>query len=431
MFFYLKTGRKYKDASSEITLLIRYSFVSCSHILLTTFMLYKFDNCLEFCTFIISSDIVMINSFKINLRVFAILCFFLLKPCHCPAQDTTSAPLIIGVRSHWGFIIPHSKKIEKLSHTNPWGIEMDINWHLTKEKTWQYFFCYPRTGFSLLYINFSNPEVIGSTIALYPFIEPFTSAQKPFSLSIRFGMGPAYMTKIYDPEKNPENLFNSSHLSFIVVLNLGFNYRISPNMNLRISGSYNHTSNGGIKQPNLGINFPTINAGLDWSLSPAYFPDREKDPELVPNPEKFRFEIYLFGTGKIDSKGSKSYLISGLGFNFSERVGRINALTCGIEWINDGEIKNLAEEEQITNRYGKIIDHHRLGILFGHELLLGRFIFSQQLGFYLYSPYEPLDAVYQRYGISYKISDRIFTGINIKAHRHVADFLDIRTGITF
>jgi len=42
-----------------------------------------------------------------------------------------------------------------------------------------------------------------------------------------------------------------------------------------------------------------------------------------------------------------------------------------------------------------------------------------------------MDAVYQRYGILFKISDRVFTGINIKAHRHVADFLDLRTGITF
>jgi len=366
-----------------------------------------------------------------NLRVYIILCFFLFKPCYSQAQDTTSASVIVGVRSNWGFIIPHSRKIEDLSHTNPWGIEMDINWHLIKKETWQYCFCYPRTGFSLLYTNFSNPEVIGGAFALYPFIEPFISAEKPFSLSIRFGMGPAYMTKIYDPEKNPENFFNSSHLSFIVVLNMGFNYRISQNMNLRIAGNYNHISNGGIKQPNLGINFPTINAGLDWSLSPAYFPDRKKDPKLVPIPEKFRFDIYLFGTGKIDGKNSKNYIISGLGVNFSERIGRINAMTCGVEWITDGEIKYLAEQNQITNKYGEIIDHHRAGILFGHELLLGRFIFSQQMGFYFYSPFEPLDAVYQRYGISFKISDQVFTGINIKAHRHVADFLDLRTGITF
>ena len=371
------------------------------------------------------------HSLILNPRVFIIFCFFLFKPCYSQAQDTTSAPVIVGVRSNWGFIIPHSNKIEELSHTNPWGIEMDINWHLIKRETWQYCFCYPRTGFSLMYTNFSNPEVIGSALALYPYIEPFISAEKPFSLSIRFGMGPTYMTKIYDQEKNPENLFNSSHLSFIVVLNMGFNYRVSPNINLRIAGNYNHISNGGIKQPNLGINFPTINAGLDWSLSPAHFPNREKNSDLVPNPEKFRLDIYLFGTGKIDHKNSKNYIISGLGFNFSERIGRINAMTCGVEWINDGEIKYLAKENQITNKYGNIIDHHRAGILFGHELLLGRFIFSQQLGFYIYSPFEPLDAVYQRYGILFKISDRIFTGINIKAHRHVADFLDLRAGITF
>jgi len=371
------------------------------------------------------------HSLILNLRVFIIFCFFLFKPCYSQAQDTTSAPVIVGVRSNWGFIIPHSNKIEELSHTNPWGIEMDINWHLIKREIWQYCFCYPRTGFSLSYTNFSNPEVIGSALALYPYIEPFISAEKPFSLSIRFGMGPAYMTKIYDQEKNPENLFNASHLSFIVVLNMGFNYRVSPNINLCIAGNYNHISNGGIKQPNLGINFPTINAGLDWSLSPAHFPSREKKSDLVPNPEKFRFDLYLFATGKIDLNGSRSYLIYGLAANFSQRVGRINALTCGIEWINDGEIKYLAKENQITNKYGNIIDHHRAGILFGHELLLGRIIFSQQLGLYIYSPYKPRYFVYQRYGLSYRINKHLAIGISIKSHLEVADFLDVRTGITF
>ncbi|GAG55248.1 unnamed protein product [marine sediment metagenome] len=65
------------------------------------------------------------------------------------------------------------------------------------------------------------------------------------------------------------------------------------------------------------------------------------------------------------------------------------------------------------------------------ELLHGEIDVRSKLGFYLYSPFEPLDAVYQRYGILFKISDRVFTGINMKAHRHVADFLDLRTGITF
>lgn len=371
------------------------------------------------------------KSFILKFSFFVFLCFSLLKPCYSTIQDTTSSYSVVGIRSNYGFIIPHSKKIENLSHTNPWGIEMDFSWHLTSYNIWQYAFCYPRTGFSILYTNFSNPEVIGSTVAFYPFIEPFINAENPFSLSVRFGMGPAYMTKKYDPEENPENLFNASHLSFIVLLNLGLNYRVNRNLNIRIAANYNHISNGGIKQPNLGINFPTINAGFDWSLSPVYFPDREKNLHVAPNPDKFRFDIYLFGAGTIDRKNSKTHFINGLGINFSERVSRINAITCGVEYINDGELKFLAESNMTTNKYGEIVDHHRAGILFGHELLLGHFIFSQQLGFYFYSPFKPLDAVYQRYGIVYKISDRIFTGINIKAHRHTADFLDMRIGMNF
>lgn len=67
----------------------------------------------------------------------------------------------------------------------------------------------------------------------------------------------------------------------------------------------------------------------------------------------------------------------------------------------------------------------------GHSFLLGRFIFSQAFGVYLYDPYKTNDPGYQRYGLVYRIGKHIQAGVNLKAHRHVADFPDLRIGVVF
>ena len=78
-----------------------------------------------------------------------------------------------------------------------------------------------------------------------------------------------------------------------------------------------------------------------------------------------------------------------------------------------------------------MLDHKYLAVNVGNEFLFGRFNFYQQLGIYLYAPYERVDAVYQRYGLSYRVIDNLIFGINIKAHRHIADFMDFRLGYMF
>jgi len=39
--------------------------------------------------------------------------------------------------------------------------------------------------------------------------------------------------------------------------------------------------------------------------------------------------------------------------------------------------------------------------------------------------------LYQRYGLTFKLTDHVFTGINIKAHSQDADFMDFRIGVYF
>jgi hypothetical protein len=346
------------------------------------------------------------------------------------SQQEHKNSLIIGLRSHYGFIIAHHKELKATSQTYPWGLEAEVNWQLMTKESWQYCFCYPRVGFSFFYANFDNPDVLGSAFNLYGFMEPVIGAENKLSFSVKFGIGPNYMNKVYDSITNPDNTFYSSHISFIVLLGAGMNYRINDRLNIRLAGEFNHISNGGFKNPNKGINFPTINLGVDYNLKPLPFEQRIKDRSVDLIPKKNRFDVTFLSTAKTDIKGHAKYTVYGLVGSFSHVVGRLSAVSGGLEFVVDLADKHEIERVNLTEN-GDYVDHKYFAFLASHELLLGEFNFYQQLGVYLYSPFDRKDKVYQRYGLNFYLFKSFFIGINIKAHRHVADFMDMRGGYSF
>ncbi len=345
------------------------------------------------------------------------------------AQRKNNA-LIYSIKSHYGFIIAHHRELKNVSQTNPWGIEAEISWQLMRDKHWQYCYCYPKVGFSYQYINFDNRSVLGSSNALYAFVEPVINADRNWGTYLRFGLGPTYLNQTYDSITNPDNAFYSSAISFIALLGIGIQHRIGEKINLRLTGNFNHISNAGIKNPNRGINFPTVNFGIDYYMRRKPFLQHIKNDSIDLTPRDVWLDFEFFTTGKADTKGEKRFFVYGFNASIHKVVGRLNALSLGLEWTSD-----LADREEI-NRLGILngtlpIDHRYAAFLIGHDLILGRFVFSTDLGVYIYSPFQRKDEVYQRYGLTYYVSKSVFFGLNIKAHRHVADFMDFRTGISF
>ena len=349
-------------------------------------------------------------------------------------SDSSSALFSVGVKVHRSFIIQHTRKLSReVTASHPWMVEADLNWHLRKRSTWDYCHCYPRTGISILYTHFDLPDILGSAISVYTYIEPFIRAEYKLNYSIRFGLGPTFLTKLYDAETNPDNLFFSSPVSFLALLNASVNYRINPRLTLRASGSYNHISNGGYSEPNLGMNFPSINIGLDYSFQPIELPARE--PSTVKNLliKKQRIFVVMGLSAKPTTSGlrEKRYPVYVAGVNYSRTVGKILALNGGVEWVNDRSLRQALRDNGTVNGDGNPPDHNRVGVLAGVDWLFGRFIFYQHLGIYLYAPVKAQKAVYQRYGLNFRFSERMFAGINIKAHGQDADFMDVRLGYAF
>jgi len=338
----------------------------------------------------------------------------------------TSKYFITGVRLHYGYIFAHTKSIEAAAHSNPLGIQTDFSWHFTSDNAYNYCNCYPRLGLSFYYWDFRNPEILGQSLNLLAFAEPFFRPAKKLSFSIRPGLGISYMNNPYDELTNPENLCYSTQFAFVLLINLSAYYKITDHFQLNIVGNYNHISNGGIKLPNKGLNYPSISVGIDYSIQKIQFTKREKVPR-----SDFQRSNYLRTAIFLGFKGipedDKLYYINGILGKFGRRITQMSAFTCGIEFIIDGS------EKYLSTIYSEIPANapYIASLTGGYEYLLGKFSMTFDLGIYLLNTNRRTDLLYQRFGVLYKIREKVCFGINLKTHRHVADFFDLRIGYTF
>lgn len=342
----------------------------------------------------------------------------------CAARD----PFLFGTRLHYGFIIPHSKDIINVSNSNPRGFEISAQWLLNAEKYTRNSGVIAKRGIVAQFINFDNPQVLGYCINVVPYIEPMIRPWKRLSGSVQMGLGLAYLSKVYDAETNPTNLFFSVPVSFPVMVNAYLYYKTSPHWEISLGFNYNHISNGGMKLPNKGMNFPTWNAGVNYYIEPVKItrPLKNNDWKLQPRNYAYLLAIGTLKTATATDAFPESKLCWQLGGTAmaGRRIGRLSGLAAGTEWIWDGYAQEILQREGIEKSAWKG------GFLGGYELLVNRVRFSIHIGAYVYHPSGDPDPVYQRYGIFYRFGKHLMVGSTLKAHRHVADVFDMRVGWT-
>jgi hypothetical protein len=330
-------------------------------------------------------------------------------------------PRSIELQGDYGFLILHSQDIRPIGQSYPFGVGIDYSYWLLKEKNWKNCQCYPRVGLSLNYQNFDNSDVLGWGIPLYGFVEPWYRIRNNLFFTIRAGAGYSWLSNPYDAETNPLNLSYSLHLTPFIMVGTGLSYSFNPQWQAGVQFRYNHVSNGGMQEPNKGLNYPTGSVSLSYSWEGVEFPKRRKVPLSELSMRK-SLVISAFAAGKSIDATRVTYTVPGLEIKYSQQVGRISALVGGVEWIS-----NLAYRERIRQiQSGE--DHNQLALLFGHEFLLGNFTFSQLAGVYVYKDYDVKPDWYQRYGLVWYPFDQFFLGTQIKVHGHVAEFLDFRIG---
>jgi len=330
---------------------------------------------------------------------------------------------------HTGFIIPHAPDLKALAQSRPVGLEFAFSRTPLSRKAFERCNCFARTGGYLHYIAFNNPAQLGRTVGIGGFFEPLILPQRPLYVSLRTTAGLTYLTRIYNAGTNPDNTFFGSAVSGFMALSVALNYRLHSHWQVSAMAQYNHISNGGIRQPNRGMNFPTAGLSLTYAPNPLPFPspDRWFRPRLT---NRWTHRLTAFGavrtlpqTAAYPEQAGWSW---GLTATAGYRVTRFHAFTGGLELVNDTYLRLQLQRSGLVQPYGQ------LGLLGGYELWLGRYVFATHLGWNIRQPGVLLGSpFFQRYQLLYTLRNRYQLGVGLRAKLNVAEGFDIRLGVQF
>ncbi len=368
----------------------------------------------------------MIPASRYQLLILFCLILFSLQAQQ--GNDSIKRYFILGARYNYGVVFRHSKALPKEIQTNPMGLQLDAAWHYKSKNARDYCNCYPKLGLSFYYWDYRNSEILGHGMTLLVFAEPFLNAHNRVSFSLRAGLGLNYQSMPYDPDDNPLNLAYSTYFAFAALINFTANFQVSDHVKLILAANYNHISNGGVKLPNKGLNYPGFSAGVDYSFKKSSFKKiktGKKETRLFKR--KWRKDIGTFLGFRGITDDENLYYVFGLYGQFAWQFGRVSALPMGMEYIHDGgELARSQIHPAISYRAA-----NKVSIYTGYDYLLGKLVLSFNLGVYVYSPDRESSMLYQRYIVRVQVFKIAFAGLSLMANGHIAEFFDVRVGVSF
>jgi len=336
-------------------------------------------------------------------------------------------PLTTSFNFIYGFAIPHAKEVVNIRGTNPIGYELNFNWLLYTKEVWDDCHCYPRLGFHLAFYDFDINKIFGYGYEGGIDFTYYFGLLSKFNFLVKGKAGLSYLTKPYDKDTHPENMSYSTHLNYLLSAGGGMRFEFSDFIEAQLLVSMNHNSNAALTEPNGGINYPAISLAVGYTFSPIKIKARTHPDPYLNAENKTRWDISAFwGISSMPFPDPTQVPMFGLNAIRSWQVMRFGAVTAGAELEMNGRAKLRVDRGTIDDQ-----SPWRGSVQGGWEFLMGKTIFSIQIGFYIYRPHKEKDDFYQRYGLVYMIFDNVYAGINFKSYRNYADHLDLRITYSF
>ncbi|HMP94324.1 MAG TPA: acyloxyacyl hydrolase, partial [Phnomibacter sp.] len=238
-----------------------------------------------------------------------------------------------GATVHYGSIFAHSEAVQNTRGAQPLGIELQY-WRQRRDNAvYNTCRCYPRSGPLLFYTHFDS-RILGSATGAGWLLEPNYRLAPNLHLQMRAAAGLLVANRPYDALTNATNQSYSTRLNAWLMYGLGVNWELTERLTLQVSGNFQHLSNGGVRQPNKGVNWPTASVGmLVQRESAAYFRGL-RQPWQRGAQRPLTWEVGAFGVAKrvVSPSGiGTRYPVVGVWGLASRQVAHTNALAAGLE----------------------------------------------------------------------------------------------------
>ena len=336
-------------------------------------------------------------------------------------------PLVIGATGLGSFIIPHTPSIRHLAVSHPTGIELNVQRQTNGSAPWHAWYRYPKVGLALTYYDYHNSR-LGRSYAAGVYLNKSFWRSRRTELNFRIGTGVGYFPVQFDQASNHKNNIVSSRLNATIQARLEYDVALTEHVGLLLGVGLNHYSNGATTKPNFGINLPTVLVGLNYHPQRPFRPlAQPPEPEPTDIGRNFFNISTSVGWKEWSASDHQRYLVNSVTLAAGRRINRKSNLVAGLEGFYDHSLK--AQQLSSPPSADPLPDVKKAGAYVGHELLFGRLAFVSHLGVYLYNPYKSNKFYYERLGLKYHLTPRVFGGIDLKVHRGAADVIEWRLGV--
>lgn len=302
--------------------------------------------------------------------------------------------------------------------------ELSLEKRTDGKKDWHLSHRYPSAGLGVLFGNPGSKKYIGNLYALYPYIKFPVITSKRYEASLKMGGGAAFIEKPYDEYTNPKNTLIGTRVNVFLNFVFQHQFKLSDKLSLDAGLGIMHISNGSTTLPNLGLNIPTLSAGVKYSLgTPLLIQRKPADTSF----SKTDFAVYTSVSVKqYPWVGGSYYLINTMQLEGSRRIKRNSSIGAGVLLIYNRTLRRYIMEDRPENpTYNKF----QAGTYVAYEHFLGRLSVPVNVGVYIYNGSS--SGIFQQYGVRYRVNRRLSSQILLKSHSGQADFIHVGVGYNF
>jgi len=328
-----------------------------------------------------------------------------------------------------GLILSHAEDINHLITGHPNGLIVSYNFKTFGEEDWKKAYNYPEYGFSVLYQDFQN-QYLGENYAIGAHFNFYFFKR---NLMFRISQGIAITSNPYSQETNyKNNAFGTQFLSSNYFMLQYKKEHLVDRFGFQTGLVFTHFSNGRTKSPNKGINTFAFSVGLNYNVdNPVIYP---KIDSIAKFTQPIKYNISL-KTGVNESYvvglGQEPFLH--LGFHVDKRISLKSAFQAGTELFITPSIKEYIQYRSVAfpelEPVDPDTDYKRVAVFVGYELFINRISFEFQVGTYVYRPFDEGMFVYERLGVKYYFTKKLFASLSLKTHGSKAEAIEYGIGI--
>jgi len=328
-----------------------------------------------------------------------------------------------------GNILSHAEDINHLITGHPNGLILSYNFKTFGAEDWKKAYNYPEYGFSFLYQDFQN-QYLGENYAIGAHFNFYFFKR---NLLFRVSQGIAITTNPYDRETNyKNNAFGRRFLSSNYFLLQYKKEHVVDRLGFQTGLVFTHFSNGRTKSPNKGINTLAFSVGLNYNLDiPLNYPKMDSIAKFT-EPLKYVISIRSgVNESAVVGLGQEPFLH--LGFHVDKRISLKSAFQVGTELFITPSIKEYIKYRSVAfpelEPVDPYTDYKRVSAFVGYELFINKISFEFQLGAYVYRPFDEDMPIYERLGVKYYFTKKVFSSLSLKTHGSKAEGIEWGIGV--